>query len=78
MFRPFLACLFLVAFTLAGCGKEQPKEVKSIRKLETRKKLTRQTSDRKSFKNHGAANGLFMCLIWEDHPGGKTNVRRQS
>jgi entry exclusion lipoprotein TrbK len=39
MFRLIVACFVLAAFSLAGCGKEEPKEVKSIRKIENLKKL---------------------------------------
>jgi hypothetical protein len=39
MFRLLLASLLMAFFALTGCGKGEPKEVKSIRPMENLKKL---------------------------------------
>jgi predicted small lipoprotein YifL len=42
MFRLIVVCFLLMACSLTGCGKEGPKEVKSIRKMDNLKKLSKK------------------------------------
>jgi len=42
MFRLIVVCFLLAVFSLTGCGKEGPKEVKSVRKMENLKKLMKK------------------------------------
>ena len=39
MFRVIVVCFVLAAFSLSGCGKKEPKVIKSNRNIENLKKL---------------------------------------